>query len=143
MNTKMLLASLAAGVASFFIGWLVWGILLQGYYEANMNHFEGYDRPMEEMNMMAMVLANLVSGFIIGWALWRMGITTAMQGAIAGATLMALFALSMSLYFHAMTNMYASTTIIYVDVIVNAIVGGILGAIAAMVLGRGAKASAS
>lgn len=80
MNTKMLLDSLAAGVASFFIGWLVWGILVHGYYEANMNHFEGYDRPMEQMNMLAMVLANLVTGLIIGWSLWRMGINTAMQG---------------------------------------------------------------
>ena len=142
MNTKPILASLAAGIASFFIGWLVWGILLMDYYEASMNQFEGLNKAPEDMNMMAMILANLVMGLLIGWSLWRMGITKPMSGAVAGAVLFTLVSLSMSLYYISMTNMYKDNTIVIVDMAVNAIVGGILGAIAAMVLGRGDKASA-
>lgn len=138
----MLLASLAAGVASFFIGWFVWGVLLMDYYEASMNQFEGLNKAPEDMNMLAMVLANLMWGLLVGWSIWRMGITTAMQGAMAGAMLFALVALSMSLYYVAMTNMYSDNTIIVVDLVVNAVVGGILGAIAALVLGKGQKAAA-
>lgn len=140
MNTKMLLASLAAGVASFFIGWVVWGMLLHGYYEANMNPIEGYERPMEEMNMKAMILANLIWGVLAGWSLWRMGVTTAMAGAMAGGILFALIAAGMDMFFLAMTYMYANTTIIVVDVIVNAAVGAVIGAIVGLILGSGAKA---
>ena len=36
MNTKVILASLAAFVVSFLMGWLVYGMLLKGYFDANM-----------------------------------------------------------------------------------------------------------
>ena len=114
-------------------------MLLNGYYEANMNPIEGYSRPMEEMNMAAMVLANLFWGILMGWALWKMGVTNAMGGAMAGAILFALIAAGMDMYFLAMTFLYANTTIIVVDVIVNAVVGAVIGAIVGLILGSGAK----
>ncbi|MCB9171167.1 MAG: hypothetical protein H6597_01020 [Flavobacteriales bacterium] len=137
MNTRMLLACLAAGVASFLIGWLVWGMLLADTYAAGMNHFEGYDRPQDQMNMLAMVLGNLGWGAITGYALWRMGVKSAMAGMVPGAIIAALTAFSMDMMFLGMTHMFASHTIIIIDVVVNLVVGGILGAVAGWVLGMG------
>jgi len=141
MNTKMILASLAAGIASFLLGWVVFGMLLMGYYEANMNPIEGMWRAEADMNMMAMLLSNLGWGTIVGWSLWRMGITTAMGGLLPGAILGGLITFSMDMYLLAMSNMYANTTIIAVDVLVNVCMSAVLGAVAGFVLGMGKKAA--
>ncbi|MBK6542534.1 MAG: hypothetical protein IPG10_14870 [Flavobacteriales bacterium] len=141
MNTKVILASLAAGVASFLLGWVVFGMLLMGYYESNMNPIEGMWREEADMNMVAMLLANLGWGTIVGWSLWRMGVNTAMGGAVPGAILGGLITFSMDMYFLAMSNMYANTTIIVVDVLVNVCMSAVLGAVAGLVLGMGKKAA--
>ena len=36
MNTKVLLATLAAGIVAFFFGWLVFGILLADFYYSSV-----------------------------------------------------------------------------------------------------------
>ena len=38
MNPKLLVAALAAGIAGFLPGWLIYGMALMNYYEANMVH---------------------------------------------------------------------------------------------------------
>ena len=35
MNKKFLFAGLGSGVAAFFLGWFIWGILLMNFSEAN------------------------------------------------------------------------------------------------------------
>jgi len=41
MNIRVLVAGLAAGVAGFLLGWLLFGVLLMDYFEANMHRHEG------------------------------------------------------------------------------------------------------
>ena len=141
MNTKVVIASLAAGIASFLLGWVVFGMIMGGYYEANMNPIEGFWREETDMNMAAMALANLGWGTLTAWALWRMGVNSAMGGLIPGAILGGLITFSMDMYLLAMSYMYANTTIIIVDVAVNVVMGGLLGAVAGLVLGMGRKAA--
>ena len=35
MNTRLIVAALLGSVVAFFLGWLVYGILLAPYYEVN------------------------------------------------------------------------------------------------------------
>ena len=44
MNTKLLLAALIGAIVAFFLGWLVWGILLMDYYNAYTTQYEGLMR---------------------------------------------------------------------------------------------------
>lgn len=142
MNTKVLLAALAAGVASFFLGWLIYGMLLDPYFQANTTvEAKGIMKNMENMNMIAMVIANLAVGTLVAWSLSRMGVTNAMGGLFPGAVIGCLIAINFDMFMYAMTNWYSSKMVVIVDVLVSTIFYAFIGAIAGWMLGMGRKAT--
>lgn len=141
MNKRILIAGGAAGVAAFLLGWLIFGILLKGFYETGMVHYEGLMKGEEEMNLMAMFLGNLLIGLLIAWACYRMGEQSLMGGAITGGILCLLFYAALDLMFLSMMNMYTSNSVIIVDILVNAVWGALIGGVAGLVLGRNGKAA--
>lgn len=140
MNTKMLLAILASAVTAFLLGWLIFGIALMGYYEANMIHYEGLMKSEEEMNLGLIFVSNLLFASLVTWACARMGANTMMGGLMTGATIGALMFASVDVMFLATMNMMTSSTVVIVDILVNAVWGGAIGAVAGLVLGSGKKA---
>jgi hypothetical protein len=144
MNTRVLLAALAAGVASFLLGWLVYGMLLDAYMDAHTTAAaHAVWKQMENMNMIGMVISNLAWGLLLAWVLSRMNVNNAMGGFMTGATIGLLVAINMDLFFYSMMNWYTDKMIVIVDVLVSAVFHGILGAIAAIVLGMGNKTAAA
>ena len=139
----MLLAALAAGVFSFLLGWVLYGMMgLMEYYQHNMT--DGYNalsKNEDNMNMLGLVIANLASGLLVAWMLWKMGVTTWMAGFMAAAILGGLIAVSYDMFFYSMMNMYTNKMIVIVDVIVTAVTMGLAGAVAGFVLGTGKKAA--
>lgn len=135
----MLLASLAAAVASFLLGWLIYGMLLADVMAGGTN--QACMRAMEDMNMMAMVIANLIWGLLFGWTLWKMGVNTAMGGVMPGAILAALIAAGMDMFLLAMSLWFTNSTVIIVDVVASAVQGAIVGAVVGWMLGMGKKAA--
>lgn len=133
MNTRVLLAALAGGVAIFLLGWLVYGILLMDTMRSINPQVEGYEKA--EPQLWAIALSNLV------WALfyalifdrWA-GISTFKTGAIAGAWMAGLLALSIDLYFIAATNVMSINGLL-LDVVVNLVMGAALGGVVGLVLG--------
>ena len=65
MNLRVFLAGLAAAVAAFFAGWLLYGILLMGFFEANTQTYEGLIK--EQMCFALIFAANLVYGLLVAW----------------------------------------------------------------------------
>ena len=65
MNFKVLLAGLAAAVVAFFAGWVIYGLLLMGFFEANTLTYEGLIK--EDMCLLLIFAANLVSGILLAW----------------------------------------------------------------------------
>ena len=143
MNMKVVYASLAAGVFSFLLGWLLWDMMgLMNYYSHNMTPaYNGIMKEKVNMNMLGMIISNLAYGAMVGWAMWRMGVNTAMAGFMAAAVLGGLFAISLDMFFYSMMNMYANKMIVIVDVLVSAVTTGLAGAVAGQVLGMGKKAA--
>ena len=136
MNTKTLIAGLVGGVASFFLGWALYGIVLDGFMKAHTNQCM-----VAEMNMLTKVLSCLASGlalaFILSWA----NVSTLVDGATKGAIAGLLLALSMDFYLHSMTTYFVDMTGMAVDLLaataMNAAVGGVVG----WMLGRNAAAA--
>jgi hypothetical protein len=91
------------------------------------------------MNMAAMFGGNLLLGLLLAWACQRMGEKTFLGGAMTGGLLFLLFYAGIDLMFLSMMNMYASNSVILVDVVTNAIWGAMAGGVAALVLGRPAR----
>ncbi len=137
MNTKVLLAGLAGGIAAFLLGWVIFGMLLMGYYEANMIHYEGLMKGEGEMHLGLMFLSNLMLSMMLAYVCSRMGVNDLKGGLVAGAIIGFLVYLSVDLGFLAMMNMFASNTMVVVDVLANTVWAALIGAVIGLVLGRG------
>ena len=142
MNTKTIIAAVVGAIASFLLGWVIWGMLLMDYFQKNTIQYEGMMLPESEMKLWAIFISNLAGGFMYAWLFSRMNIRTFAGGAQAGAIIGALMALSIDMMFYSMMNWYANTTIIVVDILVNGFFGLVIGGIIGMMLGRGDKAAA-
>ncbi len=137
----MLLAGLAAGIVAFLLGWLLFGILLMGYFESNTLSYEGLMKSEEEFNYLGMLLANILTGILIAWLLWRMGVTSIGKGLSDGFTIGLLIYGSMALYYYSMMNWYTGIMPMVVEILANSLWTAVIGGVAATVLGAGRKAS--
>ncbi len=135
MNTKSIVGGILGGVAFFLLGWLVWGIILHnvmaGYSDGSC------DKSQEEISMVMMVVANLAWGLTMAYILsnWA-GENNFSKGLKVGAIVSVAIGLSYDLFLITMTTMISSYAVIGVNVLANAVVGGIVGGIICWWLGR-------
>ena len=136
MNTRVLLAGLAAGVVGFLSGWVIFGMLLMDYFEAGVIHYEGLHKPDEEMNLALVALSNLVFGLMLAWVCDKSSSHSTGSGLIAGAVVGLGVYASMTIMFLAFMNWYTSTSVAMVEILANTAWSALMGAVAGMVLGR-------
>lgn len=130
---NLTIKSLAAAVVYFFGGWLIYGILLDSYFEGQCSEAcKSVCRPEEEMIMQFMVLGSLLYGILVAYINqakqdvdWK---SSAMSGAIVGV----LFAGSTGFMNHSMMDM-SSVSAICVDMIVCAVLTAAMSVVASMV----------
>ncbi len=138
MNTKFLLAVLAATVLGFFGGWALWGLALEGYYSANMTDAaKALERSEEDMVMWSMVLGQISWGVLLTWVIDKTGSTGAMKAAVTGAILSMLVAASFNFFMYAMMDMHTGIGIVVVDILINGVFGAVIGAVVGAILARG------
>ena len=135
MNARVLIAAFAGAIAYFLLGWLVYGILTPDFYATHSltQYYNGLEKtPPNFLGIFVSGFAyTLLMAIIFGnWA----NITTIRNGAIAGATLSLLFTLSLDLGMWSTMNLYGRW-IVVVDVLMNAVMGTMIGAVVAAVLG--------
>jgi hypothetical protein len=140
MNTKqLLLGTLLGGVSFFFLGWLIFGILLSPIMEANCSNIS---RPMEEMLFGPLIVSNLLWGLLISLNMaW-----TQKTGALAGlktATLLGLIITSaMDLSLYSMTTYFNNLNAVIFDVFGNVLLYAITGTLLGLTLFKTPKESA-
>ena len=133
MNTKTLLGALIAGVISFLLGWLIFGILLMDYYTSNMVSYTGLIK--NPPDILPIAIANLVWGLLVAWIFSMAGINTISRGFSTGFILGFLMTLGFDLFLYAQLNLY-NTKVLAVDVVLNGVMGGVIGAILGWWFGR-------
>lgn len=136
MNTKVLLAGLAASVFFFFGGWLIYGMLLADMMTANTTVFEGLMKGEEDMNFAALIAANLAWGVLVAIVCDKTNSNSLMAGAMTGLWLGFLIMLNFDLSFMAFYNLY-TTKWLMIDIVVGTLFTAAGGAIAGLVLGSG------
>lgn len=137
--TKLIVATVIAGIIYFFLGWLVYGILLADAMPLADGMKELIQRKPEEMDMGMMVLSCLAWGLFLAYCLMKMGISTWQSGGMQSAVIAAILSLSMGAGLVAMytfTNMQNTL----IDMVANAVCSGVSGAAAAWYLGWGKTA---
>ncbi len=141
MNTKVVLAALAASVAAFLLGWGIFGIALHSYSEAAMNKFEGFMKAEENWSWLSLIAANVAYGCMMAFIMWRMGIASAKAALLPGFIIGLLLTANFDLMMHAMSNLFCERMFIVVDAIAGGVLAALTAAVAGLVLGSGSKAS--
>lgn len=134
---KIILGGIAGGVASFLLGWLVYGVLLMDFWTNSYNHCA--ERPEEEMVWWALILSNFASGFLLAFIFsW-----SNTKGWLAGAKIAGIVALFMiiayDLSFYSMSTMFNSLQVVIIDIIIGTVFTAIIGAVIGLVMGMGKK----
>lgn len=128
-----MLAGLAGGIFYFFLGWLVYGILLMNFYTANSTHYDGLNKEMPVMWMLA--LSNLLMGYFLAFIFDRWARISTLKGGFIGGLSIGLFvSLIYDFSFLSMMNLM-NFTLAIVDILVSSVVIGMVGAVVGWVLG--------
>lgn len=134
MNLKILKGTVFGGVVYFFLGWLVYGILLADFSLANYN--QCMNRPMADMVWWAMILSNLVYALFLTLMLKWSGASGWLDGLKTGALFGLLFGVTIDLSFYSMTTMYNSIGSMAVDLVVMTVMAAIIGAAIVLLWGK-------
>jgi uncharacterized membrane protein YbaN (DUF454 family) len=133
-TNKILIGGVAGGVTFFFLGWLVYGILLNSYMVANLNQCAA--KPMGEMTWWAMILSNLTLGLLISLVFSWSNTRGVRDGAKVAAILGLLMAASFDLSSYSMSNLFNNITALVIDVLVYTVLVTIVGVVVALVMGK-------
>lgn len=134
MNTKCLVASVAGAVVLFVGGYVLYELVLGGFFAANAGSATGVIK--ESPNFIWIAVGQLASGGVLATALGWKGATDVAGGAQAGAKLGALIAVALGFVtLGAMNTSTLASTL--VDVVVTGVLWGAAGAVVGMMLGRG------
>ena len=137
MDTKKVtIGGILGGIVYFFLGWLIYGILLRGTLALPAEISAVIEYPPEEMKISFMIISCLALGLFLAvifnrWA----GISTFTGGMKGGAFI----GLSISLIVGtSMLSMYrfGSVPNLIIDMVANAICMGIAGGVVGWFLGR-------
>jgi hypothetical protein len=130
MNAKFLVAALIGAVLFFFLGWIVYGMIMMDIMSGFMN--TSCTRPMEEMDMSLMILGNLGYGLLYAFVLSSGARFASISGGATGGAIVGfLMSLSYDSMIYAQSTMMNSYTGVIYDVItwtiLSAVVGGVIG----------------
>jgi len=133
---KFLLGAVAGGIAFFFLGFLIYGVALEGFYQSHSGSATGAMKSMEDMSWWALIIGNLSFGALLSYVFLKWAnISTFGSGATGGAMIGFFVALSYDMTSFATTNMMdltGSLADVAVGTVMSAIAGGCVGAVLGM-----------
>lgn len=133
-TSRILIGTFVAGVALFFLGWLIYGIALSSLMSESCNSSNA--RPMDQMIWWALIASNFAWGLLLTIIIDWSGSYSINNGAKAGAVLGLLTAFGFDLGMYAMTTMYTNFNFIFVDAIAYSLMFAITGALTAFAMGK-------
>ncbi len=127
-SKKFLVGGITGGIALFFLGYLVFGILLMDFMNSHSNISSGVFRGEANMIWWSMVVGNLAYGFLFSYVIGKAGAHSVAGGFKTGAITALLFYIAVNCVHYALMNL-SDTTLLAVDIAAGTIVGGIVGAL--------------
>lgn len=136
-SNKILLGGVVGGIVFFFLGWLLYGILMADYLASHGNQCAM--RSMEEFIWWSMIVSNIVGAILLAIIMDWSNNKSVAGGTKVGAIVGLLFGLSIDLNFYSMTTFFDSLTGVFVDVAIYTIMSAVAGAVIGLVMGAGTK----
>jgi hypothetical protein len=139
MKPKVIYAILGASATGFFIGWLIFGLLLDSYYKSETIVYEGLMKTPPEI--WAIVLMNMSWATLLVYIfhIWA-DIRSFAKGFTVGLIVMFLCVFGFDISTYGFMNLMTFQGIV-VDIIANTVLGGLVGGVAGLILGTGEKKS--
>lgn len=138
---KLFVGGIIGGIANFFLGWLIWGILLMKFMRDHSNPTASVIfRTEADMVWWSLIVGNIALGFLVTYVLMKSSVKTAGTGAATGFVLGLLIAGAVNGIQYAQMKVYGITALA-VDVLAAAVVSCVAGAVVGWFLGRGTTAS--
>jgi hypothetical protein len=134
MDMKILKGTVFGGIANFFLGWLIYGMLLMEFMKSNSNQCAA--RPDMEMIWWAMIASCLIYALFLTLFLKRSGSSTWLDGLKTGALFGCLYAVTVDLAFHSMTTMFNCIAPILVDAIASTAMAALIGLVIVLSWGK-------
>lgn len=138
MNTsRLLLAALGGGIASWLCGAVIYGMILMGpMKEAMTEGAKAIMKPDGTDSMVLYFVSSLFFALLLAYVYERWGnIRTMQTGAMAGAIIGILYALSADTGIMAGSDMFKSNMILVYDALGYLVMGGVTGAVVGWILG--------
>jgi Na+/proline symporter len=133
MYTRVLLSALAGTIWNFFGGWVIFGMLLKGYYDSHTIVYEGLAK--DPPDYVWLVISCFAPALLIAIMTDKTGKSSLVGGAITGFTVGFLMQLAFTSSMFSFFNMYDGTGILAVDVLSGALYYAVTGAIAGAIIG--------
>jgi hypothetical protein len=134
MNVKKLtIGGIVAGILFFFLGWLIWGILLMDYMKANPGTVSGFEKATPDMLWLG--IGNLLSGFLLAYIFVKANVNTLAAGVIVGAVVGLLMTAAYDCTNYGLTNLLSKKMMV-ADVLAAAVWSGITGGITGWIMGK-------
>lgn len=135
MNKNFAMATLGGTVVLFVLGWVLYGMLLMGFFESNAGTATGVMK--EAPDFLWLILGQIVTAAFLAIVLGWKGATDVASGAKAGAIVGFLLSLGYGLTMYATSNI-SNLTATLVDPFISLVLFGAAGAVVGMLLGKGA-----
>ncbi|MEZ4899212.1 MAG: hypothetical protein R2806_20375 [Saprospiraceae bacterium] len=134
---KILISGLVSGIAVFLLGYLFYGVIFMNTMEGMTGSATGVMREMDAMVWWALIVGNLLWGFLLAYifGMWA-GIFTFMGGLKGGAIIGLLATGAFDLTMYATSNITTLGGSI-LDIVIFTVIMGIAGGVAGWMLGRG------
>ncbi len=133
---KMLIGTVAGGVAFFLLGGLIYEVLLGGFYRANLGSATGVLRELPIW--WAMVVSQLALAAVVTYVFLHANVATASDGLRTGAIVGLLLGITMSFDLYSVTN-WSNMTVAFVEPFVWAVRTALAGAVIGWTLGMGSR----
>lgn len=126
MKTKLLLtSSLIAGILHFFLGWLVYGILLMDTMK-NYTNASLY-RADNEMIFWSILVGSISFGVLLSYVLLKFDVKEAKTAMFSGGTIGLLMAAYMNFTSYGTALIYTNLTGVMIDVFAGTLLAAVIG----------------
>lgn len=134
MKTKTITAGIAGGIFAFFLGWLVYGIILMPIMSKHGNM--SVMRPETEMIWWALILSNILWSFSIALLLDWSNTKGLGAGAAKAAIYGVVLALGWDLSLYSMSNWYTDLSGVLIDVAASVCMSACIGGFIGWIMGK-------
>lgn len=136
-TSKLLFGGLAGFVAYFLLGWLIYGMLLMGYFEGQTPEAARAVSRGDNMLWWSLLLGNLIIGFFLAYVFSRWASIKTFLGGLAGGAIIGAFVVAgIDFTMHGTMDISTLPGLI-VDIVAGTAMWALTGGVVGWVLGMG------